>query len=112
MELLVLAVNRSNSVTKPSTKSKKMRPWSVSEDEILKRYVTEQGTRQWNMVQMMNEGFDRDGPSCGARWRNCLDPQVKKAKDVPFSPAEEALVVELHAIHGNKWSTIASKVLQ
>ncbi|KAG4925937.1 hypothetical protein JHK87_051477 [Glycine soja] len=44
------------------------------------------------------------GKSCRLRWVNYLRPGLKKAQ---LTPREEEMIIELHAILGNKWSTIA-----
>ncbi|KAE7997386.1 hypothetical protein FH972_002027 [Carpinus fangiana] len=53
---------------------------------------------------MMHAGLQRCGKSCRLRWVNYLRPDLKRGS---FSPQEEALVIELHSILGNRWSRIA-----
>ncbi|KAI3799911.1 hypothetical protein L1987_35216 [Smallanthus sonchifolius] len=50
----------------------------------------------------------RSGKSCRLRWCNQLDPAVLRK---PFTDAEDRIIIEAHAIHGNKWALIA-KLLQ
>lgn len=38
------------------------------------------------------------------RWFNQLCPDLKKE---PFTAQEDALIIEAHAAHGNRWSLIA-----
>ena len=44
-------------------------------------------------------GLLRCGKSCRLRWTNYLRPDIKRG---PFTPEEEKLVVQLHAILGNR----------
>nr|GEW63016.1 myb protein [Tanacetum cinerariifolium] len=46
----------------------------------------------------------RNGKSCRLRWVNYLRPGLKKGQ---LTPQEEGIIIELHALWGNKWSTIA-----
>ncbi|XP_027929960.1 myb-related protein 340-like isoform X2 [Vigna unguiculata] len=68
-------------------------PWTGEEDKLLSEYVSFYG-----------EGLNRSGKSCRLRWVNYLKPGLKKGQ---LTPLEEGTIMELHAILGNKWSTIA-----
>ncbi|PRQ51516.1 putative transcription factor MYB-HB-like family [Rosa chinensis] len=48
-----------------------------------------------------------DRKSCRLRWMNYLRPYLKRG---PFSQQEENLIIELHAVLGNKWSQIAAQL--
>ncbi|KAJ0260739.1 Transcription factor MYB92 [Hirschfeldia incana] len=50
-------------------------------------------------------GLNRCGKSCRLRWTNYLRPDIKRGR---FSPDEEQTILNLHAVVGNKWSTIAN----
>ncbi|KAI3667330.1 hypothetical protein L6452_42383 [Arctium lappa] len=52
-------------------------------------------------------GVSRCGKSCRLRWMNYLRPNLKHGN---FTKEEEELIIELHNILGNKWSTIAAKL--
>jgi myb proto-oncogene protein len=52
-------------------------------------------------------GLQRSGKSCRLRYKNHLDPSLKKT---PLSADEEVLFAHLQRIHGKKWATIASKL--
>ncbi|KAI4389009.1 hypothetical protein MLD38_001278 [Melastoma candidum] len=78
-------------------------PWTPEEDELLKEYVKSHGDCKWSSVARLS-GLKRNGKSCRLRWVNYLRPGLKRA---PFTPLEEGIIIELHAIWGNKWSTIA-----
>nr|QHG11434.1 R2R3-MYB transcription factor 6 [Taxus chinensis] len=77
-------------------------PWSPEEDCALKRLVEKYGARNWSVISKGIPG--RSGKSCRLRWCNQLCPQVEHR---PFSPTEDAVIVEAHSLHGNKWATIA-----
>lgn len=46
------------------------------------------------------------GKSCRLRWYNQLDPNINKR---PFTEEEEERLLKVHAIHGNRWASIARK---
>ncbi|XXG41153.1 hypothetical protein AAC387_Pa01g1681 [Persea americana] len=79
-------------------------PWTSAEDAILVEYVKEHGEGNWNAVQK-HTGLLRCGKSCRLRWANHLRPNLKKGA---FTPAEERLIIELHAKLGNKWARMAA----
>ncbi|XP_020185337.1 transcription factor GAMYB [Aegilops tauschii subsp. strangulata] len=79
-------------------------PWTSDEDQRLRTYVEAHGEGNWNQVQR-NAGLNRCGKSCRLRWANHLRPNLKKG---PFSKEEEQKIIELHALHGNKWAKMAS----
>ncbi|KAK6932991.1 SANT/Myb domain [Dillenia turbinata] len=76
--------------------------WSPQEDEALIKLVEEHGARNWSLISSGIPG--RSGKSCRLRWCNQLSPMVQHK---PFTPAEDAILVQAHAVHGNKWATIA-----
>ncbi|XP_068669403.1 transcription factor MYB1 [Aristolochia californica] len=77
-------------------------PWSPEEDVILSRLVSKFGARNWSLIARGISG--RSGKSCRLRWCNQLDPCVKRK---PFTDEEDRIIVAAHAIHGNKWASIA-----
>ncbi|XP_078446682.1 transcription factor MYB1-like [Wolffia australiana] len=77
-------------------------PWSSSEDEILHDLVNKFGPRNWSLVARAIPG--RSGKSCRLRWCNQLDPSVKHR---PFTEEEDQIILEAHAIQGNKWAAIS-----
>ncbi|GMI85253.1 hypothetical protein HRI_002194600 [Hibiscus trionum] len=81
-------------------------PWTAAEDAILAEYVRTHGEGNWNAVQK-NTGLARCGKSCRLRWANHLRPNLKKGA---FSPEEERIIVELHAVMGNKWARMATRL--
>ncbi|XP_031096029.1 transcription factor MYB25 [Ipomoea triloba] len=77
-------------------------PWSPEEDAILCELVSKFGARNWTLIARGIPG--RSGKSCRLRWCNQLDPSVKRK---PFSEEEDQIIIAAHAIHGNKWASIA-----
>ncbi|RZC79433.1 hypothetical protein C5167_003656 [Papaver somniferum] len=76
--------------------------WSQAEDAKLKTLVELHGARNWSLI---SSGIpNRSGKSCRLRWCNQLSPAVQH---MPFTPAEDEIILKAHASHGNKWATIA-----
>ncbi|GKU90518.1 hypothetical protein SLEP1_g4506 [Rubroshorea leprosula] len=80
--------------------------WSPEEDEKLLRHITKYGHGCWSSVPKQ-AGLQRCGKSCRLRWINYLRPDLKRGT---FSQEEEDLIIELHALLGNRWSQIASQL--
>ncbi|XWS74792.1 hypothetical protein CRYUN_Cryun01aG0027800 [Craigia yunnanensis] len=76
--------------------------WSPQEDANLIKLVEQHGPRNWSLISSGIPG--RSGKSCRLRWCNQLSPTVQHR---PFTPAEDAVIIQEHAVHGNKWATIA-----
>jgi transcription factor MYB, plant len=53
---------------------------------------------------LLRAGLKRSGKSCRLRWVNYLRSDLKRGK---ITPQEESAIVQLHALWGNRWSTIA-----
>ena len=81
-------------------------PWTAAEDELLVKYVSENGEGNWNAVQK-NSGLLRCGKSCRLRWANHLRPNLKKGS---ITAEEEELIIQLHSQMGNKWARMAAHV--
>ncbi|KAK9749382.1 hypothetical protein RND81_02G122300 [Saponaria officinalis] len=81
-------------------------PWSSEEDEILINYINKNGHGNWRSLPK-NSGLQRCGKSCRLRWTNYLRPDIKRG---PFTLEEEKLVMQLHAILGNRWAAIAAQL--
>ncbi|KAG6550780.1 hypothetical protein Mapa_007684 [Marchantia paleacea] len=77
-------------------------PWSPEEDVILSKLVDKFGARNWSLIARGIPG--RSGKSCRLRWCNQLNPVVKRK---PFTEEEDRAIVTAHAVHGNKWASIA-----
>ncbi|KAE9618894.1 hypothetical protein Lal_00047547 [Lupinus albus] len=80
--------------------------WSPDEDEKLLNYITKHGLGCWSSVPKL-AGLQRCGKSCRLRWINYLRPDLKRGA---FSQQEENLILELHAVLGNRWSQIAAQL--
>nr|KYP52711.1 Transcription factor MYB39 [Cajanus cajan] len=79
-------------------------PWSPEEDKILMDFIQKHGHGSWRALPKL-AGLNRCGKSCRLRWTNYLRPDIKRGK---FSDEEEKLIINLHAVLGNKWAAIAS----
>ncbi|CAL9072889.1 unnamed protein product [Musa textilis] len=80
--------------------------WSPEEDEKLSKHITKYGHGCWSSVPKQ-AGLQRCGKSCRLRWINYLRPDLKRGS---FSEQEENLIIELHAVLGNRWSQIAARL--
>ncbi|KAI0511594.1 hypothetical protein KFK09_012224 [Dendrobium nobile] len=80
--------------------------WSPEEDEKLLKHIAEYGHTSWSSVPKL-AGLQRCGKSCRLRWINYLRPDLKRGK---FSQEEEDIIIELHAVLGNRWSQIAAQL--
>ncbi|KAJ0694522.1 putative transcription factor MYB family [Helianthus annuus] len=78
-------------------------PWTPMEDKLLMEYVALHGEGRWSSVAGCS-GLKRNAKSCRLRWVNYLRPGLKKSQ---LSPQEEGIIIELHALWGNRWSKIA-----
>ncbi|PIN09803.1 Transcription factor, Myb superfamily [Handroanthus impetiginosus] len=87
-------------------KGLKKGPWTPEEDEKLVEYINKHGHGSWRSLPKL-AGLLRCGKSCRLRWTNYLRPDIKRG---PFSPEEEKVVIQLHAILGNRWAAIASQL--
>ncbi|KAK1418704.1 hypothetical protein QVD17_27850 [Tagetes erecta] len=81
-------------------------PWTQEEDELLLHYINNNGHGSWRSLPKL-AGLLRCGKSCRLRWTNYLRPDIKRG---PFTPEEEKLVIQLHAILGNRWAAIAAQM--
>jgi myb proto-oncogene protein len=110
-------------------------PWTAEEDQKLVTFLLSHGHCCWrlvpklagavhthdhhllNLTQMHADGqflpsspragLLRCGKSCRLRWTNYLRPDLKRGL---LSEEEEALVIDLHAQLGNRWSKIAARL--
>ncbi|XP_022853152.1 transcription factor MYB102-like [Olea europaea var. sylvestris] len=81
-------------------------PWTPEEDQKLVDCIQKYGHGNWKEVSKL-AGLNRCGKSCRLRWTNYLRPDIKRGT---FSEEEEQTILELHALLGNKWSAIASRL--
>ncbi|CAD6209504.1 unnamed protein product [Miscanthus lutarioriparius] len=73
-------------------------PWTALEDRLLTEYVQQHGEGSWNSVAKLT-GLRRSGKSCRLRWVNYLRPDLKRGK---ITPDEETVILQLHAMLGNR----------
>lgn len=99
---IALPNHNNNSNTNTTNNNRVKGSWSPQEDATLIKLVEQHGPRNWSLISTGIPG--RSGKSCRLRWCNQLSPAVQHR---PFTPAEDAVIVQAHAVHGNKWSTIA-----
>ncbi|XP_058772664.1 transcription factor MYB106-like [Vicia villosa] len=78
--------------------------WTPNEDKKLIAYVSQYGHENWHSLPA-RAGLQRCGKSCRLRWINYLNPNIKRGN---FSFEEDRTIIQLHALLGNKWSTIAA----
>lgn len=81
---------------------KAKRPWTESEDVILRELVQKLGPGLWAAMAQQIPG--RTGKQVRERWLNHLSPAVTKR---PWSPQEDDVIIENHKRIGNCWSRIA-----
>ncbi|KAJ8761712.1 hypothetical protein K2173_004488 [Erythroxylum novogranatense] len=81
-------------------------PWTPEEDQKLIDYIQKHGHGSWRALPAL-AGLNRCGKSCRLRWTNYLRPDIKRGK---FSEEEEQIIINLHAVLGNKWSAIAQNL--
>ncbi|GER26434.1 myb domain protein 17 [Striga asiatica] len=87
-------------------KGLKRGPWTPEEDKKLVSFINKNGHGSWRSLPKL-AGLLRCGKSCRLRWTNYLRPDIKRG---PFSLHEQNLVIQLHAILGNRWAAIASQL--
>lgn len=95
-------MNSSNSNGDDENGDKVRGSWSPQEDDTLRRLVKEYGPRNWSVISNGIPG--RSGKSCRLRWCNQLSPDVQHRA---FTPEEDNIIIQAHAVHGNKWATIS-----
>lgn len=76
---------------------------------LLMQLVEEHGPSKWNRISAefnaLQLGAPRDPKACRLRWSNQLDTRLNHG---PFTEEENQKIIEMHAIHGNKWAQIAA----
>nr|ALM55108.1 truncated virescens [Phoenix dactylifera] len=80
--------------------------WTEEEDRLLRKCIEIYGEGNWRHVPE-RAGLRRCRKSCRLRWLNYLCPRINREK---FSEEETDLIIRLHKILGNRWSTIAGRL--
>ncbi|KAM3226475.1 hypothetical protein ACQJBY_058872 [Aegilops geniculata] len=81
-------------------------PWTAEEDMTLVAHIEQHGHSNWRALPKQ-AGLLRCGKSCRLRWINYLRPDIKRGN---FTSDEEEAIIQLHAMLGNRWSTIAARL--
>ncbi|KAM3226477.1 hypothetical protein ACQJBY_058874 [Aegilops geniculata] len=81
-------------------------PWTAEEDMTLVAHIEQHGHSNWRALPKQ-VGLLRCGKSCRLRWINYLRPDIKRGN---FTSEEEDAIIQLHAMLGNRWSTIAARL--
>jgi len=76
--------------------------WTPEEDLELRRLVEQLGEKKWAQISSLIK--TKTSKQCRRRWLNHLNMESKKCG---WSQQEDLTLVELHRIHGNKWTEIA-----
>ena len=79
--------------------------WTREEDEIIIKFVKENGTKNWRKLCDLLPG--RIGKQCRERWRNHLDPNINHK---PWTKEEDELLLKYHGMYGNKWVLLSSLI--
>ncbi|KAM5570801.1 transcription factor MYB106-like [Rosa sericea] len=94
---------QSNTVASPGIRRG---PWTLQEDKKLFAFVQQHGHGSWRSLPQ-KAGLQRCGKSCRLRWRNYLNPDIKRGN---FNLQEDQTIILLHALLGNRWSVIAANL--
>lgn len=81
------------------------RSWTPEEDKRLIELVNQDGGNCWSQIATHLEG--RVGKQCRERWRNHLDPNIRRDS---FSPEDDDRILELVLELGTRWSKIAQRL--
>jgi len=79
--------------------------WTEAEDALLSQIVERSGPSGWSNIAKHIAG--RNAKQCRERWVNHLNPAVKKTS---WTAQEDALLLQVQAELGNKWSEIAKRL--
>lgn len=87
-----------------STSSQKIKKgqWTLKEDELLKKWVKENGPKYWDKC---GEFFgNRTGKQCREHWLNCLSPDLLKTQ---WNPKEDFKIFYLYNKCNGSWKEIS-----
>ncbi len=95
-------VNKRRTSPQKSDKYMYKGPWRPAETALLAKLVQEHGPYRWSEIARHIPG--RTGKQARERWKNHLDPTLKKGK---WTAEEDAIITANFQLIGKKWSTIA-----
>lgn len=90
-----------NNVIRPYMRSS----WTPEEDELLTCLVAKHGSKNWALIAQYLDG--RIGKQCRERWRNHLDPMIRRDK---FTDEEDAEIIKLVDELGTRWARISEQL--
>jgi hypothetical protein len=103
------STKNSNDITQSAVVFKRrasMGKWTEEEDDLLRQAVSDFGGKSWKKIASRLSG--RTDVQCLHRWQKVLKPGLIKG---PWTPEEDAKVIRLVKLHGNKkWSFIARQL--
>lgn len=85
----------------------KRRMFSPDEDEILKKFVKENGTRNWEKASLILRG--RTPRQCRDRYRNYLREGLNSH---PWTDDEDIIIIKMVNEIGPKWVTISKMLIE
>lgn len=97
------SVSASASISK---KTKYKGPWRPYETKLLARLVQEHGARKWTHIAAFIPG--RTAKQARERYKNHLDPSLKKG--APWTPEEDAILMNTIRAIGKKWASTSKKL--
>ena len=80
-------------------------PWQPHEDKRMKEVIRVLGAQKWAVIASFLPR--RNGKQCRERWHNQLNPSISKH---PWTPEEDEIIVDMQAIHGNRWAKITERL--
>ncbi|XP_034711682.1 transcription factor MYB10-like [Vitis riparia] len=78
--------------------------WTEEEDQRLIECKSRNHDQSWDEIAKL-AGLNRKGKSCRERWKNHLDPNVKREN---FSQVEDDSIICFQSLYGNSWASIAA----
>ncbi|KAM1160678.1 hypothetical protein FF1_033709 [Malus domestica] len=81
-------------------------PWTKEEDQLLRKCIEQHGEGKWHRLPLL-AGLNRCRKSCRLRWLNYLRPNIKRGN---FEEEEVDLIIKLHRLLGNRWSSVAARL--
>ena len=82
-------------------------PWSREEDEKLKYLILNYENLSWEIISEKIKG--RTAIQCMHRWKNCLNPIIKKGK---WDLNEDKIIIDYVKKHGEgNWNLIQSSLV-